>query len=137
MIVCDNCRKTYTEHSPVAQRISIEYDNSIKEPHRQYYRYYLDFIPTRPNEEEIQYSSDDRFNPDERRLAEPFEYTNNDLSSYSPSLQTALGDLLSFMSAACDSFPEPVQNWAQDHEDELALYAQDLEETPNRIDESR
>ena len=91
--------------------VSIEYDNSIKEPHRQYYRYYLDH--------------------------KDFEYTNNDLSSHSPSLQNALGDLLSYLCDSSDSFPTDVEKWANRHSDELSLLASELEETPNIIDEGR
>ena len=119
--------------------ISIEYDNAFKDSmrQRQYYRYYLDFSPPQRNDEEVQYSSDDQFNPDERGLAEPFEYTNNDLSSHSPSLQNALGDLLSYLCDSSDSFPTHVEKWAQDHEDELSLLANELGETTNIIDEGR
>ena len=93
--------------------VSIEYAPEVKQEyaHRAAYRYYID--------------------------SKDFEYSNTDLSTGYANLQYALGTLLGFLSDSCDLFPPKVEKWANDHSDELSLLANELEETPNLIDEGR
>ena len=75
-----------------------------------------------------------------------FEYTNNDLRSdiYGGTLQEGLETLLAFLGACAESgddgensdlFPINVREWANHHDDELAMLRIDLEENQNLITE--
>lgn len=83
-----------------------------------------------------------------------FEYEGSDLKSGvgNGTLQSGLASLLSFLSAAAESysyqqrtgragdnsdlFPAHVTEWAYQHSDELGMLACELDETPNLIVES-
>lgn len=77
-----------------------------------------------------------------------FEQTGNDLCSgcQGGSLQDGMASLLSFLSAAAESyrykgmdgenadlFPQQVTEWAAQHSDELSMLAMELEENPELI----
>jgi hypothetical protein len=101
--------------------ISIEYWQ--KKDNRQYYRYHIDLGS--------------------------YEYTATDISTgCHHSLQQGLSTILTFLSAAAESyryagskgenseiFPLPVVQWAADHADEISLAASELEEGEGIIQE--
>lgn len=84
-------------------------------------------------------------------LPDGTEYTDSSLTSPRPSLQDALSTLLTFLAAAGEShgyhlrtgregengdmFPQNVNEWAYDNNDELASLALELDETPGLIEE--
>jgi len=82
-------------------------------------------------------------------LPDGSEHTGDDLQTRSASLQSAFGDLLSFLGACAESvaytrrtgrktenaelFPAPVAEWADSCSDELSMLRYEIEETETEL----